>query len=56
MKEGLKRALEIIENLHQQHQQKLTAAIECEDAKEIAYWQAYFSALSMVSLVIEKEL
>lgn len=56
MRDGLKKALEIVDGLHQQYQSKLTAAIEREDAKEIAHWQAYFSALSVAALAIEKEM
>lgn len=54
--QGLAKAKDIIEEVHQRYIPQYTAALEREDAKEIAHWQAYFSALTTSALEIDKHL
>lgn len=55
-REGMKQAKDILEEVHQRYMPQYTAALEREDAKEIAHWQAYFSALTTSALEIDKHL
>ena len=56
MKEGLERAVEILDGLQMKYQDKLQAAIKSGDKTTIAHWQAYLSALTVAAELIEKEL
>ena len=56
MKEGLKRAVEILDGLQMQYRDKLQSAIKSGDKSTVAHWQAYMSALTVAAGLIEKEL
>lgn len=56
MKEGLKRAVEILDGLQMQYHDKWQAAIKSGDKSTVAHWQAYMSALTVAAELIEKEL
>ena len=56
MREGLKRAVEILDGLQMKYQDKLQAAIKSGDKSTVAHWQAYMSALTVASGMIEREL
>lgn len=56
MKEGLKRAVEILDGLQKKYHDKLQAAIKSDDKSAVAHWQAYMSALTVAAGLIEREL
>jgi len=56
MKEGLKRAVEILDGLQMQYHDKMQSAIKSGDKSAVAHWQAYMSALTVAAELIEKEL
>ena len=56
MKEGLKRAVEILDGLQMKYHDKLQAAIKSGDKSTVAHWQAYMSALTVAAEMIENEL
>ncbi len=56
MKEGLTRAVEILDGLLKKYHDKWQAAIKRGDKSTVAYWQAYMSALTVAAGLIEREL
>lgn len=56
MKEGLKRAVEILDGLQMKYHDQLQSAINIGDKETITHWQAYLSALTVAASMIEKEL
>lgn len=56
MKEGLKRAVEILDGLQMKYRDKLQTAIKIDDKSMVAHWQAYLSALTVAAGMIENEL
>ena len=56
MKEGLKRAVEILDGLQMKYHDKLQAAIKSGDKSTVAHWQSYMSALTVAAEMIENEL
>lgn len=56
MKEGLKRAVEIIDGLQMKYHDKWQAAIKCGDKSTVEHWQSYMSGLTVAAGLIEKEL
>lgn len=55
MREGLKRAVEILDGLQMKYHDKWQAAIKRGDKSAVAHWQAYMSALTVAAGLIEKE-
>ena len=56
MREGLKRAIEILDGLQMKYHDKLQSAIKSDDKSMVVHWQAYMSALTVAAGLIEKEL
>ena len=56
MKDGLKRAVAVVDGLQVKYRDKLREAVDCDNTQEIAQWQAYLSTLTMASMLIEKEI
>lgn len=56
MKEGLTRAVEILDGLQKKYHDKWQAAIKRGDKSTVAHWQAYMSALTVAAGLIEREL
>lgn len=56
MREGLKRAIEILDGLQMKYHDKWQDAIMSGNKSKVVHWQAYMSALTVAAGLIEKEL
>ena len=54
MKEGLEKAIGIVDAIQHKYQEKYQEALRNDDKKMIAHWQAYLSALTMAADEIRK--
>ena len=54
MREGLEKAIGIVDAIQHKYQEKYQEALRNDDKKMIAHWQAYLSALTMAAGEIRK--
>ena len=54
MRDGLKKAIGIVDAIQHKYQEKYQEALRNDDKKMIAHWQAYLSALTMAADEIRK--